>query len=40
VINLSIKPNEFVADIQTVLEKDVLNLNDTMYFELFLSDKW
>ena len=40
VINLSIKPNELVADIQTVLEKDVLDLNDTMYFELFLSDKW
>ena len=39
-INLSIKPNENVANIETVLEKDVLNLWDTMNFELYLADKW
>ena len=38
-INLSIKPAKF-ANTQLVLEKDVLNLYDTMNIELFLSDKW
>ena len=40
IINLSIKPNVNVANIETVLEKDVLDLWDTMNFELFLADKW
>ncbi len=39
-INLSIKPDINVANIETVLEKDVLYLWDTMSFELYLADKW
>ena len=39
VINLSIKPAP-LANMQLVLEKDVLDLWDTMDIELFLSDSW
>ena len=38
-LNLSIKPADWVGT-QLVLEKDKLDLWDTMYIELFLSDKW
>ena len=40
VIKLSIKPNENVANIEAVLEKNVLDLWDTMDFEVFMADKW
>jgi len=39
VINLSIKPAP-LANMQLVLEKNVLDLWDTMDIELFLSDSW
>ena len=38
-INLSIKPAGLDSS-QLVLQKDVLDLWDSMYVELFLSDKW
>ena len=39
VINLSILPGSY-SDLEVVLEKDVLDLWDEMYFEIFMSDKW
>jgi hypothetical protein len=39
VINLNIRPAG-LSNTQLVLEKDVLDLYDTMSVELFLSDKW